>query len=140
MHLMLPVKRQMYCLSKYSSIEPSPHVNTCKKKPKKKRRRRVDPEEEYDLDDGWIDDSELFYEVTDGGERSAEGPPVGEDWDYGFFAWRGDVQAFLDEPYGPLHCCDPCFVKLMLEYVESSLVRSARGGQKTRSAGHRVLA
>ena len=58
------------------------------------KRKRLDPEDDYDLNDNWIDDSDLYYtqECGDG-----EVLPVGKEWDFGFFAWKGDVSQFLSE-------------------------------------------
>lgn len=59
-----------------------------------KRKKKFDPEEEYDLHDDFIDDSDLMYQqimVNEGQEEKVL------EWNYGYFAWRGDVQSFIDE-------------------------------------------
>jgi hypothetical protein len=49
----------------------------------KKTRRKVDPELEYDLNDGFIDDSDIFAV-----------PQQENDWDYGYFVYRGTLDNF----------------------------------------------
>ena len=59
-----------------------------------KKRKKFDPEEEYDLHDDFIDDSDLMYQqimINEGDEEKVL------EWKYGYFAWRGDVQSFIDE-------------------------------------------
>ena len=59
-----------------------------------KRKKKFDPEEEYDLHDDFIDDSDLMYQqimVNEGEQEKVL------EWKYGYFAWRGDVQSFIDE-------------------------------------------
>ena len=56
--------------------------------PKKKKPGRP-TWDDYDLDDAFIDDSDLF------GTEVNYTPPT--KWDYGFFVWRGPVESFFDE-------------------------------------------
>ena len=41
-----------------------------------------------------VDDTELHY---DGAGDPKQAQDNNQGWSHGFFAWRGDVQAFLDE-------------------------------------------
>ncbi|TPX48154.1 hypothetical protein SeMB42_g01755 [Synchytrium endobioticum] len=60
--------------------------------PLSKKKKRTRPTwDDYDLDDAFIDDSDLF------GAEVNYAPPA--KWDYGFFVWRGPVENFFDE-YG----------------------------------------
>lgn len=70
-------------------------------------RKRFDPEDEYDLDDDFVDDSDMFF-----GDVNYVPP---KKWDFGFFAWRGRIENFFKEglvqrspgrliPYGDSQC------------------------------------
>ena len=88
-----------------------------KKQSPKKKRVYYDPENEYDLEDDFIDDSELFAESmhhtlnnklkgqTSSSSQSSQNnrPPTVSgnvdfppDWDYGFFVWHGPVEKFFE--------------------------------------------
>jgi agmatine/peptidylarginine deiminase len=58
---------------------------------KTKRNRKINPEDEYDVNDDWVDDSELFQTETDGN--------VAPIWEYGFFAWRGPIDTLFQQKY-----------------------------------------
>ncbi|TPX77528.1 hypothetical protein CcCBS67573_g01229 [Chytriomyces confervae] len=53
-------------------------------------RRRNDPTNVYDIDDNFIDDSDM-YDGTGAGSGSIT------DWEYGFFVWRGPVENFHED-------------------------------------------
>jgi hypothetical protein len=59
-----------------------------------KKKKKLDPEEEYDLQDDFIDDSDLMYQQIMVNEGQVEKVL---EWNYGYFAWRGDVGSFIDE-------------------------------------------
>lgn len=50
-------------------------------------RKRFDPEDEYDLEDDFVDDSDMFF-----GDVNYVPP---KKWDFGFFAWRGQIENFF---------------------------------------------
>ncbi|KAJ3106597.1 hypothetical protein HDU97_005962 [Phlyctochytrium planicorne] len=54
-----------------------------------KKKKRIDPTNEYDMDDDFIDDSELF--LQDGAMF------IPTTSSYGYFAWRGPIETFFDE-------------------------------------------
>ncbi|KAI9363014.1 hypothetical protein DFJ73DRAFT_811989 [Zopfochytrium polystomum] len=53
------------------------------------RRRRLLPEDEYDMEDGFIDDSDVY------GDDS--GVQIIDEWRFGFFVWRGPIETFFDD-------------------------------------------
>ncbi|KAJ3226201.1 hypothetical protein HDU81_007441 [Chytriomyces hyalinus] len=53
-------------------------------------RRRNDPTNVYDIDDNFIDDSDM-YDGTGAGSGNIT------DWEYGFFVWRGPVENFHED-------------------------------------------
>ncbi|KAH6575943.1 hypothetical protein BASA60_004760 [Batrachochytrium salamandrivorans] len=61
------------------------------KKSKKTPQPAVDVECDYDLEDDFIDDSEMFVEAMEGVQEIP-------DWDYGYFVWHGSVENFYDQP------------------------------------------
>ena len=60
-------------------------------KTKRKYTKKFDPELEYDLNDDFIDDSDMF--IT---ERNGIAAPV--DWDFGYFVYKGPLEQFLTQP------------------------------------------
>ncbi|KAJ3270473.1 hypothetical protein HDV01_007780 [Terramyces sp. JEL0728] len=54
----------------------------------RKRRPKFDPEDDYDVQDDFIDDSELF----DGETQGLEEPQI---WQFGFFAWKGSIETLF---------------------------------------------
>ncbi|EGF80325.1 hypothetical protein BATDEDRAFT_88849 [Batrachochytrium dendrobatidis JAM81] len=60
------------------------------KKPVKKTTNVADAECNYDLEDDFIDDSEMFTDAMEGVEEVPE-------WDFGYFVWHGSVENFFDE-------------------------------------------
>ncbi|KND04661.1 uncharacterized protein SPPG_00377 [Spizellomyces punctatus DAOM BR117] len=57
--------------------------------PRKKKSAAKKIQEDYDFEDDFIDDSDLFYNEV------GYVPP--SEWNYGFFAWRGPVENFFEE-------------------------------------------
>ncbi|KAJ3070846.1 hypothetical protein HDU98_006137 [Podochytrium sp. JEL0797] len=54
----------------------------------KKRRTRTDPTNIYDIEDDFIDDSEMLD------PEMGDAPAV---WEYGYFAWKGSVENFHED-------------------------------------------
>ncbi|KAJ3258852.1 hypothetical protein HK103_003234 [Boothiomyces macroporosus] len=54
----------------------------------RKRRPKFDPEDDYDVEDDFIDDSELF----DGEMQGLDEPQI---WEFGFFAWKGSIETLF---------------------------------------------
>ncbi|KAJ2996874.1 hypothetical protein HDV02_006049 [Globomyces sp. JEL0801] len=55
----------------------------------KTRRKKLNPEDEYDAEDDFIDDSEMFANELE----DCDEPPT---WDFGFFAWKGSVDTLFE--------------------------------------------
>jgi hypothetical protein len=62
--------------------------------PTKRRSRKFDPEMEYDYNDAFIDDSEMFIQETKG-----RGLAVPQNWDIGYFVYQGSVDSIFQNQY-----------------------------------------
>ncbi|KAJ3332407.1 hypothetical protein HDU76_000333 [Blyttiomyces sp. JEL0837] len=58
----------------------------------RKRAKKFDPEDEYDMDDDFIDDTDMYYE-----QELTEYNPSSR-WEYGYFVWKGPIENFFEEP------------------------------------------
>ncbi|ORY50357.1 hypothetical protein BCR33DRAFT_846860 [Rhizoclosmatium globosum] len=58
----------------------------------KKKRTRRDPTNVYDIDDAFIDDSDMLDSSTNTTKSS-----FNRDWPFGYFAWKGKVENFHED-------------------------------------------